>query len=108
MVPELFRRIKEDTGAKIVLASSAKEDEVEAYEKLLGVADLVEHKTSSDDAAQSKPSGYFCGGHEASGKSAAEQVIAIGDTPYDAQATAQISDCMRWRVEWRVDRTGTA
>ena len=92
MVPELFRRIKEDTGAKIVLASSAKKDEVEAYEKLLGVADLVEHKTSSDDAAQSKPHpDIFAAAMKRLGSPPAQQVIAIGDTPYDAQATAQIS-----------------
>ena len=92
MVPELFRRIKEETGAKIVLASSAKEDEVQAYEKLLGVADLVEHKTSSDDAAQSKPHpDIFAAAMNRLGNPPAQQVIAIGDTPYDAQATAQIS-----------------
>ena len=92
MVPELFRRIKDKTGAKIVLASSAKEDEVEAYEKLLGVTDLVEHKTSSDDAAKSKPHpDIFAAAMKRLGNPPAEQVIAIGDTPYDAQATAQIS-----------------
>ena len=92
MVPELLRRIKDDTGAKIVLASSAKEDEVEAYEKLLGVADLVEHKTSANDAAQSKPHpDIFAAAMNRLGNPPAQQVIAVGDTPYDAQATAQIS-----------------
>jgi HAD superfamily hydrolase (TIGR01549 family) len=92
MVPELFRRVKEETGAKIVLASSAKEDEVEAYEKLLGVTDLVEHKTSSDDAEKSKPHpDIFVAAMDRLGNPPAQQVIAIGDTPYDAQATAQIS-----------------
>jgi HAD superfamily hydrolase (TIGR01549 family) len=92
MVPELFQRIKEETGAKIVLASSAKEDEVEAYEKLLGVAALVEHKTSSDDAEKSKPHpDIFAAAMKRLANPPAQQVIAIGDTPYDAQATAQIS-----------------
>jgi phosphoglycolate phosphatase-like HAD superfamily hydrolase len=92
MVPELFRRIKDETGAKIVLASSAKKDEVEAYEKLLGIADLVEHKTSSDDAEKSKPHpDIFAAAMQRLGNPPAQQVIAIGDTPYDAQATAQIS-----------------
>jgi phosphoglycolate phosphatase-like HAD superfamily hydrolase len=91
MVPKLFRRIKQ-AGAKIALASSAKEDEVEAYEKLLGVADLVEHTTSSDDAAQSKPSpDIFAAAMKLLGNPPSQQVIAAGDTPYDAQATAQIS-----------------
>lgn len=92
MVPELFQRIKEETGAKIVLASSAKEDEVEAYEKLLGIGDLVEHKTSSDDAEKSKPHpDIFAAAMKRLGNPPAQKVIAIGDTPYDAQATAQIS-----------------
>jgi HAD superfamily hydrolase (TIGR01549 family) len=92
MVPELFQRIKAETGAKIVLASSAKEDEVDAYEKLLGVADLVEHKTSSDDAEKSKPHpDIFAAALKRLGNPPAQQLIAVGDTPYDAQAAAQIS-----------------
>jgi HAD superfamily hydrolase (TIGR01549 family) len=92
MVPELFQRSKDETGAKIVLASSAKEVEVVAYERLLGVAALVEHKTSSDDAEKSKPHpDIFAAAMKRLANPPARQVIAIGDTPYDAQATAQIS-----------------
>jgi HAD superfamily hydrolase (TIGR01549 family) len=92
MVPELFQRIKEESGAKVVLASSAKQEEVDAYEKLLGVADLVEHKTSSDDAAQSKPHpDIFAAAMKRLGNPPAQQVIVVGDTIYDAQAAAQIS-----------------
>ena len=54
LVPELFRRIREE-DVRIVLASSAKRDEVQAYEKLLQVEELVEHETSKDDAERSKP-----------------------------------------------------
>src|SRR6185437_12889910 len=91
MVPELFRRIRKQ-GTKIVLASSAKRDEVEEYEKLLQVEDLVEHETSSDDAEQSKPHpDIFVAAMERLGNPPAQEVIAVGDTPYDAQATAAIS-----------------
>jgi HAD superfamily hydrolase (TIGR01549 family) len=91
MVPELFRRVREQ-GTKIVLASSAKRDEVEYYEKLLHVEDLVEHETSADDAERSKPHpDIFAAAMERLGNPAATEVIAVGDTPYDAQATAQIS-----------------
>ena len=86
MVPELFRRIRE-SGAKIALASSAKEDEVTQYEKLLGVSDLVDHSTSSDDAERSKPyPDIFSAAMARLGKPAPHQVIVVGDTPYDAQA----------------------
>lgn len=91
MVPELFRRIRAQ-GAKIVLASSAKRDEVKEYEKLLQVEDLVEHETSSDDAERSKPHpDIFVAAMERLGNPPAQEVIAVGDTPYDAQATAAIS-----------------
>jgi HAD superfamily hydrolase (TIGR01549 family) len=91
MVPELFRRIQEQ-GTKIVLASSAKRDEVKEYEKLLQIEDLVEHETSSDDAERSKPHpDIFVAAMKRLVDPPAEQVIAVGDTPYDAQATAAIS-----------------
>jgi len=91
MVPELFRRIRKQ-GTKIVLASSAKREEVEEYEKLLQVENLVEHETSSDDAEKSKPHpDIFVAAMERLGNPPAQEVIAVGDTPYDAQATAAIS-----------------
>lgn len=91
MVPELFRRIKQQ-GTKIVLASSARRDEVQQYEKLLQVEELVEHETSSDDAERSKPHpDIFQAAMKRLGNPPAEQVLAVGDTPYDAQATAAIS-----------------
>ncbi len=91
MVPELFQRIRE-AGVQIVLASSAKKDEVEYYQKLLGIEKLVEQDTSSDDAERSKPHpDIFAAAMQKLGSPPAQQVIAIGDTPYDAQATAAIS-----------------
>lgn len=91
MVPELFHRIRQQR-TKIVLASSAKRDEVEQYEKLLQVKELVEHETSSDDADRSKPHpDIFQAAMKRLGNPPAEHVLAVGDTPYDAQATAAIS-----------------
>lgn len=91
MVPELFRRIRE-LDIKIVLASSAKRDEVQEYEKLLQIEGLVEHETSADDAERSKPHpDIFVAAMKRLGNPPAEQVLAVGDTPYDAQATAGIS-----------------
>ena len=91
MVPELFRRIRAQ-GVRIALASSAKRDEVEHYEKLLHIEDLVEHETSADDAKRSKPHpDIFAAAMDRLGNPPATEVIAVGDTAYDAQATAQIS-----------------
>jgi phosphoglycolate phosphatase-like HAD superfamily hydrolase len=52
----------------------------------------VEHETSSDDAERSKPHpDIFAAAMASLGDPPPTEVIAVGDTPYDAQATAQIS-----------------
>jgi beta-phosphoglucomutase-like phosphatase (HAD superfamily) len=53
-VRELFERIKQD-HKRIVLASSAKEDELKTYKKIARIEDLTESDTSSDDADGTKP-----------------------------------------------------
>ena len=89
-VRALFERIKQD-GLKIALASSAKKDELEHYAELLGIEDLIEAGASSDDAEKSKP-------HPDIFQAAVEKLsgvptgtcIALGDTPYDAEAAGKI------------------
>lgn len=51
---ELLRELRED-GAKAILASSAKAEEVEHYIDLLGARDLVEGWTTSADVERTKP-----------------------------------------------------
>lgn len=88
-VRELFRKIK-DGGIKIALASSANEDEVEAYKKIADIEDLVEISTSADDAEKSKPEpDIFRAALELLGNPPPENVLVIGDTPYDAEAAAK-------------------
>lgn len=85
-VKALFERARQE-GLTIALASSGKKDEVEHYQKILGIADLVDVSTSSDDADRSKP-------HPDIFEAAIEKIdgidkadmIVIGDTPYDAEA----------------------
>ena len=85
-VRELFQRIKDD-GKQIVLASSAKADELEAYKKIARIDDLIESETSSDDADRSKPYPDIFQAALARLKSIApENAVVIGDTPYDAEA----------------------
>jgi len=85
-VRQLFERILAD-GKHVVLASSAKGDELEEYKKIAGIADLVDRETSSDDVENSKPDPDII--HAALAKlhhvNPAE-VIMVGDTPYDAIA----------------------
>ena len=85
-VRELFQRLKND-GKKIVLASSAKADELEVYKKIARIDDLTESETSSDDADKSKPHPDIFQAALARLKGVApENAVVIGDTPYDAQA----------------------
>ena len=51
---ELFERLRDDE-VKIALASSAKDDELQAYKKITGIGPYLDAKTSSDDVAHSKP-----------------------------------------------------
>jgi HAD superfamily hydrolase (TIGR01509 family) len=85
-VRELLRRIQDD-GRKIVLASSAKKDELDEYKKIARIEDLIEADTSSADVKQSKPHpDIFEAALKKLGDIALHKTVAIGDTPYDAEA----------------------
>ena len=89
LVRDLFQRII-DSGKQIVLASSAKEDELEHYEELANVKDLIGKSTSADDAERSKPHPDIF--HAALAKLDgvdADEVIVVGDTPWDAIASVK-------------------
>jgi phosphoglycolate phosphatase-like HAD superfamily hydrolase len=85
---DLARRIHRD-GRKVVLASSAKSDELDHYAALLGIADILDAATSSEDVETSKPApDIFAAALERVG-CPAEEAIAIGDTIWDVQAAAR-------------------
>ena len=87
-VRALFQRVIAD-GKAIALASSAKEAELEQYKKIANIVDLVDVETSSDDAKKSKPyPDIFCAALSRLAL-AGQQAIAVGDTPYDAEAAAK-------------------
>jgi HAD superfamily hydrolase (TIGR01549 family) len=89
-VRELLERVHSD-GKKIALASSGKADEVEYYQKLIGIRDLVACQTTADDVAHSKPKAdVFIAALRMLGHLSPEQAIAIGDTPYDIEAAKKI------------------
>lgn len=89
-VRELVQRILDD-GEQVAVASSAKENEVEFYERLAHIDDLIQKETSSDDAKRSKPYPdiFQAAMAKLHGVSEAEAVV-IGDSPYDAQAAGKI------------------
>ncbi|SAK99242.1 HAD family hydrolase [Caballeronia fortuita] len=87
-VPELLGKLR-GAGLKIAIASSAKKDELGVYLDIAGVANLVDVSVSSEDADESKPAPDVF--EVALGKLgvAAQEAIAIGDAPYDAQAAGK-------------------
>jgi HAD superfamily hydrolase (TIGR01509 family) len=87
-VPELLQRVR-DAGLQVAAASSAKKGELEIYLNIACIKELVDIATSSEDAAQSKPApDIFQNALTKMGIAAAE-AIAVGDTPYDAEAASK-------------------
>ncbi|GJE57512.1 MULTISPECIES: HAD family hydrolase [Methylobacterium] len=88
-VRALFERIRA-ADLQIALASSGKRDEVEHYQEILGIADLVDMATSSDDAERSKPHpDIFQAALKKLAPLDAGSMIVVGDTPYDAEAAGK-------------------
>ncbi len=88
-VRALFERIRRD-GTLIILASSAKQDELATYKKIANIADIIDAETSSDDAEHSKPDpDIFKAALRAIPGLQANDALVVGDTPYDAQAAAK-------------------
>ena len=85
---ELLRRVAAG-GQKVALASSASEDELDHYVRLLGVGDILSAATSKDDADKTKPApDIFAAALEKLGSTPAA-VRVVGDTPYDVEAAAK-------------------
>jgi HAD superfamily hydrolase (TIGR01549 family) len=87
-VRELFERII-SAGKRIALASSAKGEELDAYKKAAGIADLVDEETSSDDAERSKPHPDIFEAALARLKLPPDRAVVVGDSPYDAEAAGK-------------------
>ena len=73
-------------GHQIVLASSAKEDEVDHYLNLLDARELADGWTTSADVDATKPQPDLV--HAAREKAGGGQAVMVGDTPWDCEAAA--------------------
>jgi HAD superfamily hydrolase (TIGR01509 family) len=86
-VRPLLLRMREQ-GLRLVIASSAQQQELDLLLQRAGVKELIEDRVSSSDIANSKPSPDAI--HAALDKLQLppEEVVMLGDTPYDIQAAA--------------------
>lgn len=85
---EFLVRLK-DAGIRLSLASSASKEDLLIYKKIVQMEDLIEEESSADDAAHSKPHpDIFQATLKRLGLKP-KDVLALGDTPYDAEAAGK-------------------
>jgi HAD superfamily hydrolase (TIGR01509 family) len=78
-----------DRGHSVVLASSAKEDEVDVYLDLLDVREVVDAWTTSADVESTKPAPDLV---QAALKKSGDEpnaAVMVGDTPWDVEAAGK-------------------
>jgi HAD superfamily hydrolase (TIGR01509 family) len=83
---ELIEDLK-DRGHAVVLASSAKEDEVDHYLDLLDARELADDWTTSADVESTKPEPDLV--KAAMGKAGNDDAVMIGDTTWDVEAAGR-------------------
>lgn len=82
---ELIADLRED-GATVILASSAKQEEVDHYLDLLDARELVAGWTTAADVEQTKPAADLV--HAALAKAEGEPALMIGDSTWDVKAAS--------------------
>lgn len=86
---DLLREVKR-RGAKVVLATSAKERDLEVLTKAIGADDAVDHITTSGDVDRTKPDpDIFGAAIEAAGLDRSRTVV-VGDTVWDVEAARRL------------------
>jgi phosphoglycolate phosphatase-like HAD superfamily hydrolase len=86
---ELLERLRSD-GLSLVVATSAKKDEMDPLLEICGGSRLVMGRTSSDDAERSKPDGDIISAALGRAKVVAGEALMLGDTPYDIEAASRV------------------
>jgi HAD superfamily hydrolase (TIGR01509 family) len=82
---ELIERLKE-RGHTVVLASSAKEDEVDHYLDLLDARGLADAWTTSADVEATKPAPDLVSAALERAEGSSDDAVMVGDTPWDVKA----------------------
>lgn len=76
-------------GLRLVVATSAKEEEMAALLRICGAEPFVQARTSSDDADNSKPDPDIVEAALRRAGAKPEEALMLGDTPYDVEAAAR-------------------
>jgi HAD superfamily hydrolase (TIGR01509 family) len=84
----LLSRMHAD-GLRLVVASSAKADELQPLLRICGADKLIENKTSSDDADRSKPDPDIVQAALKQLQLGPGEAVMLGDTPYDIEAATR-------------------
>jgi phosphoglycolate phosphatase-like HAD superfamily hydrolase len=101
---DLIERFGRD-GFTLVVASSAKDDELGPLLERAGVADLLPKRTSSDDAEESKPDPDIIVAALRQSRCEPSRTIMLGDTAYDIAAAKRAGiqivalECGGWTRE---------
>ena len=82
---ELVRSLRE-RGIRAVIATSAREDELNALLEQAQLSDLIRHRTTSNDVEDSKPDPDIVHAALVRGQLDSRDTIMLGDTPYDIEA----------------------
>lgn len=84
----LVERLRRE-GFRLIIATSAQEAELEVMLRQVGLEDLLPHRTSSDDAEESKPDPDIVEAALHKAKLQPGAAIMLGDTPYDIEAAGR-------------------
>jgi len=84
---ELIEQLKQ-RGHTVVLASSAKEDEVDHYLDLLDARELADAWTTSADVEATKPAPDLVAAALERAGGSSHDAVMVGDTPWDVKAAA--------------------
>jgi HAD superfamily hydrolase (TIGR01549 family) len=76
----------QNAGIHLIVASSAKKDELQVLLRICGGEALIDSAVSADDADRSKPSPDILTAALKRIRLPANEVVMLGDTPYDIEA----------------------
>ena len=84
----LVLRVRSD-GLKAIVATSAKDEELQGLLEAAEVADLIEEKATASDARRSKPDPDIVEAAIEESGTSLRKLVMIGDTPYDVEAATK-------------------